>query len=340
MSAGGHPSAQPHPMRPAMDGRERERRYLPLFWRVLAVNAVLVLGMGVVTFAVLPDRFAKLAPAEVAVLAIALLATLTANTILLRRALLPLRQLALLMSRVDPLRHGVRATVPSAPSEVADLAVAYNEMLDDLESERRESTSRALAAQESERLRVAQELHDEVGQTLTAVLLGLAGLERDAPEGLHPQIAATTETARESLEAIRRISQRLRPEALDDLGLPGAIAVLCERIGQAAGIGVEPAIEQRLPALPAETELVIYRVAQEALTNAVRHSGARHASLSLRRTGAGVVLTVSDDGRGIQTAERRRNGGLQGMQERADLIHARLELVSRPGTTIRLAVPA
>lgn len=328
-------SETPPPLNP------ERARYIPLLWRVLAVNVALLIAMGIVTVAVLPDRFERLAPDEAAVLAIALVATLVANTILLRRALAPLRQLAKLMSTVDPLRHGTRAPPPKAPSEIADLAHAYNEMLDDLEHERRESTRRAVAAQEAERLRIAQELHDDVGQTLTAVLLQLGRLRREARAELAPQIHTTSETAREGIEAIRRVSQHLRPEALDDLGLPGALDALCERVAEHADMRVERELARQLPLLSEETELVIYRVAQEALTNAVRHSGGSRVQLRLRVGDDAVTLTVDDDGRGLGKGDGHR-GGLAGMHERAALIRADLD-VSSPeigGTIVKLTVPA
>lgn len=323
------------------DRRFERGRYIPLLWRALAVNVALLIGMGIVTVAVLPDRFQRLAPEEAVVLAVALVAALVANTVLLRRALVPLRQLARLMSTVDPLRRGTRAPLPKAPSEIADLAGAYNEMLDDLEQERRESTRRAVAAQEAERLRIAQELHDDVGQTLTAVLLQLARLRRQAPAGLAPQIQTTSDTAREGINAIRRISQHLRPEALDDLGLPGALAALCERIAEHGEMRVERELARQLPPLPEETELVIYRVAQEALTNAVRHSGGTVVQLRLRLSDEAVTLTVQDDGRGLMAGGDGHAGGLAGMEERAALINAQLT-VSSPlsgGTTVELTAP-
>lgn len=328
--------------RGSADERDGERRrYIPLFWRALAVNVLLLIGMGLVTIAVMPDRFARLAPEEAAVLAIAFVAAMLVNTILLRRALQPLRRLAVLMSRVDPLRRGTRAEVPATPSEIADLASAYNRMLDDLERERWESTRRAVAAQESERLRIAQELHDDVGQTLTAVVLQLARLGREAPDALSPHVATASETARDGIESIRRISQHLRPEALDDLGLPGALSTLCSRLGEQSEMGIECELAQQLPQLPAETELVIYRVAQEALTNALRHSGAQRVMLKLRLSDDSIALSVEDDGKGLAAASNGRIGGLQGMRERAALINASLDLSSRTGggTAVSLTVP-
>jgi two-component system, NarL family, sensor histidine kinase UhpB len=317
------------------------RRYVPLFWRVLAVNVLLVTAAAVTTVAVLPERFSSLAEDEAAILGLALIATLVANTLLLRRALAPLQRLTTLLRDVDPLSQGRRLEVPRAPSEAADLARAYNEMLDHLERERHESTRRAVAAQESERLRVAQELHDEVGQTLTGVLLQLARLQREAPPALADQVTHTSETARASLEDIRRIAQRLRPEALDDLGLAGALDVLCTRVAEQSGLAIAERLDEDPPPLAPETELTIYRIAQEALTNVVRHADARRATLTLRRTRERLSLVITDDGRGLPSATVAHTGGLRGMRERAALIGAALALESEPGagTTVRLELP-
>ena len=137
-------------------------RYVPLFWRVLALNAAVVTTMAVAIAIVLPDPFTHIASDDAAVLAVTLIVTLVANAWLLRNALSPLTHLPTLLRRVDPLQSGERLQVPSTPSEAAELAQAYNDMLDELESERLQSTRRALSAQEGERLRVAQEpSHDD-----------------------------------------------------------------------------------------------------------------------------------------------------------------------------------
>src|SRR6185312_6742215 len=188
------------------------RRYVPLFWRVLTLNAAVVTTMAVAIAIVLPEPFAHIASDDAAILAVTLAFTLLANALLLRSALAPLTRLPTLLRRVDPLLSGERLQVPSAPSEAAELAQAYNEMLDQLEGERLQSTRRALSAQEGERLRVAQELHDEIGQTLTAILLGLARTSKSAPPELALQLGQLLETTRASIEDVRRIAQRLRPE--------------------------------------------------------------------------------------------------------------------------------
>jgi two-component system sensor histidine kinase UhpB len=214
-------------------------------------------------------------------------------------------------------------------------------MLARLESERREATGRVLAGQESERLRIAQELHDQVGQELTAVLLGLARLQGRAPETLQRDMVDVQDAVRGSLEEVRAIAVELRPEALDDLGLESALAVLCERFADRAGLEVAQRIEPDLPQLSPEAELVVYRVAQESLTNVARHSGARRAEMSLARENGRLMLSVSDRGRGLAIGAVPGTG-IRGMRERAGLIGAQLTIdrgSGGRGCRVKLAVP-
>ncbi len=319
--------------------RSAPRRYVPLFWRVLALNAAVVSTMAV-AIAFLLRPFGKIAVDDAIVLVVALAVTLAANAFLLRRALAPLARVTELLRRVDPLQAGERLLIPTAPSEAADLGQAYNDMLDQLEGERLESTRRVLSAQEGERLRVAQELHDEVGQTLTGVLLGLARLSRDAPPGLAQSLRQLTETTRASIEDVRRIAQRLRPEPLEDLGLAGALMALSRRTREQSELQIECEIPAELTPQPPECELVIYRVAQEAMTNAVRHAQARSVRVVLRAHPKRLTLSVRDDGRGLRD-RRPEGGGTRGMRERAGLVGGRLHISSAPGagTEVRLDVP-
>ena len=316
------------------------RRYLPLFWRVLALNGALVTTMAVAIAIVLPAPFAHIAADDAAILAVTLTVTLLANALLLRHALAPLTHLPALLRRVDPLQSGERLQVPSAPSEAAELAQAYNEMLDELETERLESTRRVLSAQENERLRVARELHDEVGQTLTGVLLGLARVSRDAPLNLAQPLEQLLETTRASIDDVRRIAQRLRPEPLEDLGLAVALLALTRRMREQSGLRITCRIPADLPPQSPERELVVYRVAQEALTNAVRHANAASVSITLQLRSDRLTLSVRDDGRGMPNS-RREGGGMRGMRERAGLVGASLQITSAPhaGTEVHLDVP-
>jgi two-component system sensor histidine kinase UhpB len=225
-------------------------------------------------------------------------------------------------------------------SEAGELALTFNEMLGRLEGERREATGRVLAAQEAERLRIAQELHDQVGQELTAVLLGLSRVQAQAPPALGEHLTAVQDVARASLEDVRRIAVELRPEALDDLGLESALAVLAERLSERLGLQVILRIAGELPELGSEAELVVYRVAQEALTNVARHAGVDRAELTVARQPGQLSLIVRDGGRGLPAASVPGTG-MRGMKERAALIGAELQIRNWPegGCEVRLDVP-
>lgn len=320
----------------------RRTRYIPLFWRVFALNAAVLAGAVALTVVVLPPHVLS-APAveeEIAILVASLGLMLAINLLLLRHAFSPLGRLTELMREVDLLRPGQRVPVEGPASEVKELGSSFNEMLDRLEAERQESSSRALAAQETERLRVAQELHDELGQALTAVLLDLARAERQAPDPLKGQLREVQEGVRASLDDARRIALELRPEALDDLGLAAALRVLAERVGKRAGIDVDHQVQRGLPPLTREQELVLYRVAQEALTNVVRHAAASRAELALVRNDGQLRLRIRDDGRGLP-AEPAGGGGVRGMRERALMVQADLTISERAegGVEVTLDLP-
>jgi two-component system sensor histidine kinase UhpB len=179
-----------------------------------------------------------------------------------------------------------------------------------------------------------------VGQTLTGVMLQVEGLAATIPEQSREQLDELRETARHGTEEVRRIVRRLRPEALEDLGLQSALAALATAIGEQARLRIERRLEARLP-LTQEQELVVYRIAQEALTNVARHAEAAQVHLNLERTSEHVVLTVRDDGRGLPPNALRSSEGIRGMRERAMLIGARLTIAEPPsgGTEVRLSIP-
>jgi two-component system, NarL family, sensor histidine kinase UhpB len=263
-----------------------------------------------------------------------------ANIYLLRRVIGPVQALTALARTVDFSNLGQRMPGAAENSEAGELALRFNEMLSRLDSERRESTSRVLRAQESERLRIAQELHDQVGQELTVVLLGLSRITSQAPAGLGEELTIVQHAVRKSLDDVRRIAVELRPEALDDLGLSSALVVLVERFSEHLGLEVSEDIAPDLPLLAAEMELVVYRVAQEALTNVARHSASSRADLKLEREDGRIVLTVRDYGLGLPP-HSVAGTGMRGMTERATLIDGTLEIRncrSGPGCEVRLEV--
>ena len=303
-----------------------------LFWRLFALNAVVFI-LGTLALALSPATVSfPVELTEAVVLVVGLTVMLLVNLALVRLTLSPLERLTGLMRRIDLLRPGARLDV-SGPPEVRDLGHVFNEMLERLEVERRDAGRRALAAQEAERKRVAQELHDEVGQALTAVLLHLKDLYERVPMELRDDVAHAQEAARGSLEDVRRVARHLRPEALDDLGLTSALTALCNRASE-GGVRVERRIERSVPPLDAEQELVLYRVAQESLTNALRHADATRIELTLARRGDGVLLSVRDDGKGLDGA--RAGNGIRGMRERAVLVGGRLAVEDRPGDGVEV----
>jgi two-component system sensor histidine kinase UhpB len=313
---------------------------MPLLWRVFVANAV-ALTVATLVLAISPATVSfPVAATEAVVLLVGLLAMLALNWALLHRALAPLQRLQRFMRAVDPLQPGRRAPLEPADPEVAELTHAFNEMIARLETERRESARRALAAQEAERLRLARDLHDEVGQALTGVMLELDQVVRtaDAADGGHA--AHARDEVRRTLHRIRQIARRLRPEALDHLGLVSALTALSTDLSRQAGIPITRRIDAELPALPPETEVVVYRVAQEALANVVRHAGATAASIEVSRRPAALVLSVCDNGRGVVQGDTVGTG-IRGMRERALMVGGRLGVEARPegGTLVRLTLP-
>ncbi|AZM79979.1 HAMP domain-containing protein [Streptomyces sp. KPB2] len=275
---------------------------------------------------------------EAVVLVLGMGVMLVANGALLRWGLAPLERLTRLMTTVDLLRPGQRLPV-SGGGEIPELIRTFNAMLDRLENERATSSARVLLAQEAERRRIAQELHDEVGQSMTAILLVLGRAADDADEPLRDELHQAQEITRESLDEVRRLVRRLRPGVLDDLGLISALSSLTHDFATHTGLRVVRRFDADLPVLDHETELVLYRVAQESLTNAARHADAERLEVGLARVDGAVTLTVADDGRGIEAAHE--GAGIRGMRERALLIGAALDITSAPGagTRIRLTAP-
>ena len=320
--------------------RSRTGRGLPLFWRVCLINGA-VLAAGTAVLAASPATVsAPVLAREALVLAVGLTVILVANGLLLRATLVPLDRLRRLMEDVDLLRPGQR--LPEARgTPVADLIGSFNAMLDRLEAERSASSAQALAAQEAERRRVAQELHDEVGQSLTAVLLGLRQVADRVPADLQPEVLLAQETTRASLDEVRQVVRRLRPGVLDDLGLASALASLVTEHARLTGVDVCRRFAADLPDLGPSAELVVYRVAQEALTNVARHAGARRVCVDLTPTvpGDALELRVVDDGRGVIAG--REGAGIRGMRERALLVGATLTIGPHEegGTELRLLVP-
>jgi two-component system sensor histidine kinase UhpB len=255
----------------------------------------------------------------------------------------PMGTLVSTMSAVDLTTPGMRAEVTKgASSEVQRLTADFNRMMGRLEHERRESGRAVLRAQEQERSRIAQDLHDEVNQALTAILLRLEATMADAPLHLVSELSETKQLATQAMEELLHLARELRPTALDDHGLVPALASQVSNFGERTGIRSTFHRHGDLPELSDEEQLVLYRVAQESLSNVVQHSQASAVRVELSSVGR-TVLRIRDDGCGFQP-DRRSGGrlGVSGMRERALLVGGRPNVFSAPGegTTIELTMGA
>jgi two-component system, NarL family, sensor histidine kinase UhpB len=282
--------------------------------------------------------------AAIVVLAFAV-AALATRLLSLRRRFAPLERLIEEMEKVDLSRPG--PLVPPSidgvgeTEEVERIELAFLRMMSRLEAERRRAGSAALRAQEEERARVARDLHDEVNQSLTGLLLRLEAARESAPPQLEAELAETKALANQAMRELLSLARQLRPTALDDLGLAAATAGQVEQLARGEIEAVFSA-DDDFSDLGDDAQLVVYRVAQEALSNAARHSEASQISVSLKRLDTGVELKVSDNGRGFSFADADQGLGIAGMRERALLVDGEVEIHSRPGegTTVWLRIEA
>jgi two-component system, NarL family, sensor histidine kinase UhpB len=327
---------------------------IPLFYKILVANALIVLSFALLA-AILVARVQGAEAAVGALLALAVaaaLVSLAVNAMIIQLALEPLRLLQQTAQRVE--RGDMEARVPEsrlADRDMDSVTAATNLMLDRLGDYRRrlrEVAARALSAAEEERRRISLELHDDASQRLAAILMRLR-IARSVADG-EAKDAMLEDVRREladTADGLRRYAQGLRPPALDELGLGPAIESHVRHVAEAAVMPVEVRTEGVGRLESPEAELALYRIVQEAITNALRHSRARRIIVTVERNNGAVVATVHDDGigfdaRAILTAPMGEHGlGLFGMRERAEYVGGRVEIRSSPGrgTTVRAAVP-
>lgn len=320
---------------------------VPLFYKILLANAAIVL-VGAVAGGLAMARYVRAAPGRSPADLVGLLAgagvvlSLVVNALILRLALRPLALLERTAARV---RGGdLTSRVPLSPvadRELDRLARTFNAMLDASAADRqrlRDVAARALGAAEEERKRIARELHDETAQRLAALLLRLRLLRGAADsaalggglDGLRVEIG-------DVLEGVRRFARGLRPPALDDLGLRLALESHARAVAEASGVAIEfaPPGEPVDNLLSTDAELALYRIVQEALSNAVRHSGARRVRLRVAREGDRIIASIADDGRGFDparpSAAEGAGLGLFGMRERAAYLGGEVEIRAAPG---------
>jgi two-component system, NarL family, sensor histidine kinase UhpB len=325
-------------------------RRASLLTQVLIAN-LLVMVAAVIASVLAANPNVRLSdkPRAALVLGLAVALTIAVNVVITQRRFRPLERLVDEMERADLSRPGGNLTAPrnggTEPEEVARLHDAFRVMLERLEAERRRTSSAALEAQEQERARVARDLHDEVNQALTGLLLRLEAVSTKAPPELSAELGETKTLANQAMEELLTLARALRPTALDDHGLVAALAALAAETERRGLVHASFESAGDFGGLPAEIQLVVYRVAQEALSNAVRHASADNVRVQLYRErsdgGDRVELSVGDDGRGFTFDQASRGLGLAGMRERALLVGGDVRIESRPalGTRVRLSVP-
>jgi two-component system sensor histidine kinase UhpB len=318
-----------------------------LLTQVLVANLLLMVA-AVVAASVAGNPSLDLGsrPQLALVLGLAVALTILVNVVMLQRRFRPLERLVDEMERADLSRPGanLRRAVEGRgdPEEVARLQLAFRRMLERLEAERRRTSSAALAAQEEERARVARDLHDEVNQSLTALLLRLEAARVKAPVELAHELAETKALANQAMEELLMLARQLRPTALDDLGLKAALAGHVKELGRRGKVNASFDSSGDFSGLPADVQLVVYRVAQEALERRPSLGRRdRQVRLLLRGfpgDGDRVELTVGDDGSGFTFDQAARGLGIAGMRERALLVGGDVEVESRPSVGTRVSL--
>lgn len=343
---------------------------LRLFWRLVIVNAVVILGGAVLSFwlsqqFVLRNTFTPFTHALLVLAALGLSSALT--LLVLHATFRPIRALRAVIQRFNAGERSARATIdPFGDPDVTALALELNALWDRLEADAatiREKTDQAellaqqvISAQEDERRRVARELHDEAGQALTALIIGLERGLASMPETYSPDlpvrpkqlVSDLRDLAAQTLDEVRKLALELRPSALDDLGLIPALRQYVrtseERTGLATRLSVAGFDGQEHQRLPATVETALFRIAQEAITNAVRHARASAVEVHLSQGDGVVTLEVRDDGSGLPPLAQvsaEHHFGLLGMRERARLLggSCRVASVAPHGTLVQASVP-
>jgi signal transduction histidine kinase len=314
---------------------------VPLLGKLAGANLLIVLAA---LAGVAAERRFNASGNVVSILGMALGTSLVVNLLLVYVALRPLNDLEAAAARVSAGDLDARV----APSMLADRDMArvgttLNGLLDRLTEDRarvRRLAAQVISAQDEERARVARELHDSTAQILTAVMLQLGAAARESDsEPLTERIATLRELAAEALEEVRSLSHTMHPRILDDLGLAAALEWLGRQTCSQTSLDVRVCAAAGDVPIPAPLASVLYRVAQEALRNAVRHADARSVELRLRHETGVAVLEVADDGHGfdVRSAEERRPGmGLFSMRERVALVNGRLVVTSARGRGTRV----
>jgi signal transduction histidine kinase len=235
------------------------------------------------------------------------------------------------------------ATLVQQRQELEKLNQENSQLLNELGSKNsrlEQLLHHAISAQEAERKRLARELHDETGQSLTSILLRLKVLQSETDlDVIQDRLNGLRYLTNQTLEEVRRLALDLRPMALDDLGLVPAIRWYVQQYSERNSLDIKLNVAENIQRLPADLEIVLYRAVQEGLTNITRHAQAKNATINLERLPSSVWLTITDNGKGIQPGSNNRGGmGLEGMRERVMLVGGKLRLDSTQGIGTQIVI--
>ncbi len=318
------------------------RRDDSLISQIVAANVLLVvLTLLAATLAAGLDLTVEAQRRSFVILAFAIVLTLCVNLWMLQRRFRPLERLIDRVERVDPADGFVHSLgEPEPVTEIDRLSCSFRRLLDRVEDERRRSGTLVLRAQEEERRRLARDLHDEVNQALTAILLRLEALSQDTPSERSGEVAELKRLVNQAMDELLNLARQLRPTALDDHGLTTALEGQLKRFAAHTGAEVRLHRSGDPDALAEDVQTAVYRVTQEALTNVARHAGATVVEVDLEVEDGRVGLRVRDDGNGFDPGAITRAGangpgghlGLTGMAERARLAGGELDVRSAPGS--------
>jgi two-component system sensor histidine kinase UhpB len=332
-------------------------RRVSLFTRIAVGNA-LVISAGAVGGTLLTRHFSHTLDGWLMSLfaAIGISLSLLVNFLILEAALRPLRELRKLAEAASQPGRGDLPALERLKNPDADtvsLAAALRSLVGQLEERNQELhalSGRAINAQEEERKSIARSLHDDTGQALTMLIISLDRLEGHLPASqsdLKKDVQAARELASNALTELRRIVFGLRPSILDDLGLVPAMRWYARTNLERAGVHFEVLAPQAMPDLPAEISITLFRIAQEAINNILRHARASSVTLQIAVQAGDICLEVKDDGRGFNLQEASEDAvqshhlGLLGLRERAELLGGQVNLRSSPGqgTCLQVCLP-
>jgi len=311
-----------------------------LLGQILAANVVLVLlTILAASLAAGLDLSVQGQRWQFGVLALVMILTLCVNMLALKRRFRPLEALIDRIERVDPAHPSAFEPGDEPFEEIDRLAQSFGRLLGRIEEERRRSGRLVLRAQEEERGRLARDLHDEVNQALTAILLRLEVLAQGGPPERADEVAELKRLATQAMGDLSGLARQLRPAALDDHGLVSAVEAQVKLFGARTGMRTQLTSNGDPGALDGDRQTAVYRVVQEALANAGRHSDATRVELTLRFGPNGAAeLRVDDDGCGFRPPGRPAGLGLTGMAERARLVGGELDVRSAPGAGTAVAL--